>query len=327
MKKIISMVLCIGLLLSATLCAQAAVTPNYSLTSNYSTTTQGANGWYYQYRDGGTYSDYKDLTKETEGTRWVVYTASGAVQNFVTAIGEMQAKGSTVDNKTAFVWKAPYSGKINLTANGNVRMVYNSGQKAPIEAGIAHTNSNYELVDYQNEYDSDTVKTNDNYIWWYSIPANDKVGIEPYNIDIEVSAGDMLFFEMGSITATAATMVWDPVIKYLQAAQYTAGGAGVTEIKDIDEGSAVSIELYNDTPLSASVYFMVYDALNRLRDIDIVTGSETSGSRINTVLTMPAFDANEAETSYEGWKIKTFAITNSIDRFYPVNISDKLILN
>ncbi len=324
MKKIISMVLCIGLLLSATLCAQAAVTPNYCLSADYSSTTQGAKGWYYRYRDGGTYSDYKDLTKATEGKNWVVYTASGAVQNFVTAIGEMQAKGSTVDNKTAFVWKAPYSGKINLTANGNVRMAYNSGQKAPIEVGIAHTNSNYELVDYQNEYDSDTVKTNDNYIWWYSIPANYKVGIEPYNIDIEVSAGDMLFFEMGSITATAATMVWDPVIKYLQATQYTVGGAGVTEIKDIDEGSAVSIELYNDTPLSASVYFMVYDYSNRLRDIKNVAGDS---SHINTVLTMPVFDENEAETSYEGWKIKTFAITNSIDRFYPVNISDKLILN
>lgn len=327
MKKIISVVLCVGLLLSSVLCAQAAVTSGYRLTSDYSSTTQGANGWYYQYRDGGAYSDYKDLTKATEGTNWCFYTASGSVQNFVSAGGNMQAKGTTVDNKTAFVWRAPYSGKIKLTSNGNVRMAYSSGQKAPIEVGIAHTNSNYELVDYQNEYDSDTIKTNDNYIWWYSIPANDKVGIDPYDVDIEVSAGDMIFFEMGSTSATAATMVWDPVIKYLQAVEYTAGGESITGIKDIDEGADVSIELYSDTSLNATVCFMLYDASNRLRGIKTVSGEETSGSRINTVLTMPPFNAGDDEASYEGWKIKTFAVTNSIDRFYPVNISDKLILN
>lgn len=323
MKRIISIVLCAVLSFSLVPCAQAAITLGYCLTSDYAT-TQGVNGWYYQYRNGGTYSDYKDMTKATTSPNWCVYSDSGAVQNFVSAAGNMQACGRSVDNKTAFVWKAPYSGNIKLTSNGNVRMAYNSGQKAPIEVGIAHTNANYELVNYYNEYDSDTIKTNDDYIWWYSIPANDKVGIESYDVDIEVSAGDMLFFEMGSTSATAATIVWDPVIKYLQTVKYTVSDEDISEIKNISEGADVDIEVYNETPLNALVCFVMYDASNRLRCVKAVSSETTS---INTVLTMPPFDLNEGEDSYEGWIIKTFAVTNSVDRFYPVNISDKLILN
>ena len=118
--------------------------------------------------------------------------------------------------------------------------------------GIAHTNSDYELVDYQNEYDSDTVKTNDNYIWWYSIPANDKVGIEPYNIDIEVSAGDMLFFEMGSITATAATMAFA-----------TLGFAQIFHCFNCKfEGTVISREIFSNKFMDMSVgitwFIMLY---------------------------------------------------------------------
>lgn len=323
MKKIFCVVLCGILLLSSVLPVHASIIPNYALTADYSPAAQGASGWFYQYRDGGAYSNYVNLTKATEGTNWCLYTPSGAVQNFVTAAGMMQAKGTTVDNKTAFVWKAPYSGKVKLTANNNIRMAYGAGQKAPIEAGIAHTNSKYELIDYKNEYDSDTIKSNDNYIWWASVAANDKIGVEPYDINIDVSAGDMLFFEIGSISSTAATIIWDPVIKYLQAANYSVNGESVYEIEDVAEGAYVSVELYNsDASFKAELYSVVYDSSNRLRAVKPI--SDKNGS---TVITMPMYDKNSKETSYKGWSIRVFAVTDSEGRFYPVEISNKLVLS
>lgn len=323
MKKLISAMVGVGLLLSATLCVSATINTSYSVTADYSSATQGNNGWYYQIRDGGAYSGYYNLTKATEGTQWNEYTASGAIQRFVSGGGSMQAKGTTVDNKTAFVWKAPYSGKVNLTANGNIHMAYNSGQKAPIEAGIAHTNANYELIDYQNEYDTDAVRTNDDYIWWYSMPANDKVGIAPYSIDIEVTRGDMLFFEIGSTSATAATIGWKPVVTYTQAAEYTVSDTAVDAIKNVSESASVAVELYG-MPTSTSTYFMVYDNQNRLRDITAVGASDISGSRINKTITMPSFGTGEE--SYEGWRIDTFAVTADTERFYPISISEKMVL-
>lgn len=323
MKKLFCVVLCGVLLLSSVLLVQASIIPNYALTADYSPTTQGANGWFYQYRDGGSYSNYVNLTKATEGTNWCLYTASGSIQNFVTATGKLQAKGSSVDNKTAFVWKAPYSGKVKLTANNNIRMAYGAGQKAPIEAGIAHTNSKYELIDYQNEYDNDITKSNDNYIWWASIAENDNIGVEPYDINIDVSAGDMLFFEIGSVSSTAATVIWDPVIKYLQAADYSVGGESVYEIENVAEGVDVAIELYNrDASFKAELYSMVYDSSNRLRAVKYI--ADKNGS---VVITMPSYDKSSDETSYKGWSIRVFAVTNSTGRFYPVDISDKLVLN
>lgn len=323
MKKIFCIVICLVFVLSSSLIVQASIVANYELTADYNSTTQGANGWFYQYRDGGTYSNYVNLTKATEGTNWCLYTASGSIQNFVTAAGLMQAKGTTVDNKTAFVWKAPYSGKIKLTANNNIRMAYGAGQKAPIEAGIAHTSSNYELIDYQNEYDKDTIKSNDNYIWWTSVAANDKIGVEPYDINIDVSAGDMLFFEIGSISSSAATIIWDPVIKYLQAVDYSADGESVYAIENVAEGADVAVELYNrDASFKAELYSMVYDSSNRLRVVKYI--ADENGS---VVIAMPMYDRNTDETSYKGWSIRVFAITNSTGRFYPVDISNKLVLN
>lgn len=322
MKKVISAVLTAGMILTSAIGVSAAISPSYSAIGDYTHDAQGNKGWRYQYRDGGAYSSYVDMTAATEGTNWVVYTASGSVQNFISAGGNMQAKGTTVDNKTAFSWQAPYSGVVNLTAGANIAMAYNNGQKAPIEAGIAHTNANFELIDYQNEYDTDSVKTNDNYIWWYSIQPNDKVGTEPYNIDIEVSKGDWLFFEIGSTSATAATMVWKPVVTYKQAIEYTSGGTALSSVKDITtDGGTVNIETYSSTSLDANVYLMVYDAQNSLRDIKTLTQSGTKGT---AEITMPL--KNASETSYEGWSIKTFAITNATDRFFPVDISEKLIL-
>lgn len=325
MKKIISTILCLIIILASAVGVSAAISTNYSVSADYST-VQGNNGWHYMYRDGGNYSSYVELEYMADGNRWVrINQTTGNVMNFATS-ATLQARGSSIDNKTAYIWQAPYSGKVTLSAVSNIRMSY-KGQKAPIEVGIAHTNANNEVIDYDNEYDNDTNTANNDYIWHGVIAASDIVGIDPYSIDIEVSIGDKIYFEMASIDASSATIVWQPMITYKQAAEYKAEGVKIDSLKGLAENSVVSCEVNTGSALNAYIHFLVFDNNGRLRVVKAVTDSEITGNTISTSVTLPSFDTKENETSYEGWRISLFAITKSTDRFYPISISEKLELN
>ncbi len=326
MKKLISAVLCLGLVLASMATVSAAIVPSYNVTSDYRDNVQGNKGWYYAYRDGGDYSQYILLEDEATNTRWVrLNPTTGLVQNFASSTG-LQAYGTSVANKTAFVWEAPYSGVVTLSSASNPRMSYR-GQRAPIEIGIAHTDKDYKLIDYDNEYDLDENKNNDDYVWHGVIAASDDVGLAPYSVELSVSAGDHICFEMGSTSASSATIIWQPTINYTQAAEFQVNGTQVTAIEEVAENSVVDCEINTGSPLDAYTYLMIYDSNGRLREVKPVTDSEIAGPTISTSVTMPAFDANDNETSYEGWSLSSFAITKVPGRFYPINISEKLVLN
>jgi len=149
--------------------------------------TQGANGWYYQQWDGSTYSNMTWTGSNWKGTD--TYCLIGS-------------KIQHPDNHDSVrKWVAPESGTVKITSDGKISV-------GPNGDGVRVK-----------------VLKNNKDIWpssgWQTIPANSSISFPEKYVNVE--AGDALYFIVNKNgTNSYDSTTWDPVITYMPYPVYQA---------------------------------------------------------------------------------------------------------
>lgn len=322
MKKLVSIILSLVMVMSlicvSSVSAAGDIKVKYQLTKDLPSGTQTSatnpyNGWLCQYNLGETMSDYVNMEwrAQSKTSTWYVFGRFNDAGNAVNYVS-----GSTIhpasDGSTAAVWVAPSSGRIHLESAGNIRKANDKGYE--VFAKIIKTSAD--------------IKTQET-LWEATIDGKDNVG-DPknnYSIDIDVKAGERLYFQISCQKQAHAGAVWDPIVEYLQTTIFTVGENEVTKIEDVKNGDTVKCRLYdkNDIEDPANAYLAVYDKTGALRKVVGPYDFEMSASdRYYNSKDVPM---NFGEESYEGWKISLFILTTDTNRLYSTGLSRALNLD
>lgn len=263
---------------------------------------QGKNQWYYQLNIAGEYEDITNFSGEGAGAKWDGLSSNGGP--YITP-GNIHPgnKGITTNR----VWQAPMSGTVKLTSNGNVAK---SGIGGPGVTAAIYVNGT------------------DNQIYSQYIEGTDKVGYN-YNIVVDVKAGDKIYFEISATGTAYGATAWDPVVAYIQAAQYKTGGTVITNAKDLTNGS-LECTLY-DTLINPGTkgyaYLAVYDENETLRGVSEPAEIEFGANNGFATISVSSIPQSE---DYSKWRAELIVITTEIcsegARFFPIELSDSITL-
>lgn len=293
--KIIAATAAAAVLAASSLCASAAGAGGFALQFSASSdfaTVQGEKNWYYQiYRSG----EYEDLYYSADTGRWM---QDGTGGTYITA--ERQHPGNPGIN-TARVWEAPIAGVVRLSSTENVRK---TGIGGP---GVTAS-----------------IKKNGNTLWSQFIEGTDKIGYS-YSVDVEVNAGDRIYFEVSATGTSYGETGWTPTVNYVQAAEFSANGNAVKSMSEVNKGDTLICTLYDNYTIDepSAAYLAVYDNEGRLRavsdrsDFDL---KETDG------YTEVSVTVDAVAESYEGWSAELIVLTGTDGRFWPIAISDNICL-
>ena len=266
---------------------------------------QGKDNWYYMYQPKGAV-EYEYLPWYQNNDNYLyATTVSGNLAHYIS--------GTVIhpqpDSPTALVWQAPMTGNIEIDTIGNIRKQngnYATGSTVTIKKNAQSVDGG-EILWTRNIEDSDTV----------GMSGDEANG----HISIEVACGDRIYFEVNCSVASAAGVIWQPKISYLQASYYTSGGIAVTRIGDVEPESVLRCILYdkNSITVQSNIYLLVYDAEDRLRKVSFPQTFDVIEREVGIEITMPALA--EGESSYEGWQAYLYTITAEEGRYYPTTIT------
>lgn len=277
--------------------AAEAIKTRYVGTSDFSG-VQGQNQWYYKVKSAGEYIDLKfDGDAKWSGD---LVSSEKYAGTYITKGGSMHP-GNNVN--TARVWVAPMSGVVRLTTTDNVKKTNNKGD------GLTAM-----------------ILKDDKELWKYVLAGTDTTGTD-YLVETEVEAGDEIYFEITTEKVAYCDTHWDPVVTYLQGVRFTSNGKVVTSIKDINND--LKAEFY-DTQINESsgiAYLALYDNQERLRAIsDKAELTFKSGSTYSLELS----GILKCDEGYDGWRAEIILLTDlkdgDVQRSFPINISDKIVL-
>ncbi len=297
-KQILKFILTAVFLIALTIPTMAAeLDLEYSGSADYSDVAQGTNSWFYQVKKEGKYYDMEYDTA-LDMLKW--RKAELASGNYITA--KMMHPGSG-NVATARVWEAPYSGVVTLTPNGNV-----------CKSGIGGDGITLRIF------------KNTELIWEQFLEGTDNVGYT-YSLRCDVLAGDRVYFEIdGGVLDHYGATIWDPYIKYIQAACFSVGGTKVKSTSDLKNGNVVECTLYDgekNVKGDALMYIVAYDKLGRLRNI---TAPKTVNLDNSVSRTDIAHITMSGEESFENWKISLHVLTSEAGRYYRSKLSTLLNL-
>ena len=208
-KRILSLVLTIAMLLSfgagiVPSVKAADVLPTYSAADDY-----GSEVFSYYSRDITTGVDTEMTFNEGSGLYMNGVTANYIGDSYLTT-GVDPAIGSMI------TFTAPYDGTITIS-NG-LEGIRNTGEYV----GFTNFATCYAMV-----YTHDWTNIGD-----YAIPANSEFVVIPEITDVEVKAGDVIKFMVGSNTPINSYIYWIPIISYTKmahehvwSAEWTSNGA------------------------------------------------------------------------------------------------------
>ena len=277
---------------------------DFHAVNDFSLVAQGTNNWYYQYGNGTNYEKYSMMV--VSNSRWARINDEKNIANFIMNNAMQPSGGSAA--WTARVWVAPYDGVVRLGTDGSIRRQKTSST-APATVRIAHTDSAYHEYTYEGNANGK--------LWSGSVDAGDTVGIaNPYDLEVAVSKGDRLYFEMTSSAVANAELLWTPMVTYIEAASFSADGEAVDSIKEVNKGASVTCEMYDwriEEP--AYVYPVLYDESGRMRAIGQPATFDTDERKAEMAITVPSIGTSN---SFDGWRISYIALTGMSGRYYPV---------
>lgn len=233
MSAVISAVITVSVIMPVSFAAED-IRLEWSGKTDFSS-VQGENNWYYQMNSGSGYVDidYDESNKQYKNSSNFI-TAT----NFHPGIGIYSARG----------WKAPYNGTVRIAPEGNVRM--NSSQTVGV--GV--------YVD---------IMKNDECLWEKFIEVSDNVGYT-YNEEVEVKAGDMLYFRVGCDDYRNCNTYWVPTVKYERMAVFTDEiGNNITSLNELKDSGKVNCVFYDSEKITtdANVYLAVFDSNNSMKKL------------------------------------------------------------
>ena len=275
---------------------------------------QGENSWYYQYTTDGTYTDYKDMTWVTKGSNTTYHgsNASGAyVDNFYVKQNSMHIGGGNL--KPARVWVAPYPGVVRVASIGNVRKtsVHTAGEV--IKASVVKT---------------DADKKNEEVLWTCNVKQGDNIGNgNSYSFDVDVKAGDRIYFETSAASAANGGVIWETKVDYIQVAYFSKDAKKITTTADLTSECRVDCTFYDLKKIdeNSKLYMVVYDESGRMRAMSTMSRIEIDSfeyRKADISVIMPM-----SESGFSGWSVRLFGITDISGRYWPIEISDAISLN
>lgn len=276
--------------------------------------TQGENSWYYQYTMDDTYSGYKDMTWVTKGSNTTYHgtnTSGAYVDNFYVKQSSMHIGGAKLN--PARVWIAPYPGVVRIASIGNVRKMSVNSAGEVINANIVKT---------------DRDKKNEEILWTCGIKQGDSIGNgNSYSFDVEVKAGDRIYFEISGASAANGGVVWETTVDYTQAAYFSKDAKKVTSVNDLTSECKVDCTFFDLKKIdeNAKLYMVVYDENGRMRAMSGMSKIEIESwedRKADISVTMP-----KNENGFSGWSIRVFGITDISGRYWPIEISEAICLN
>lgn len=242
---------------------------------------QGENNWYYQMNSG---TGYIDMDYDSGNKQYKNSSNYITATNFHPGIGIYSSRG----------WKAPYSGTVRIAPEGNVRM--NSSQTVGV--GV--------YVD---------IMKNDECLWEQFINVSDNVGYS-YNKEVEVKAGDMLYFRVGCDDYRNCNTYWIPTIKYERAALFTDNtGKNITSFKELKESNSVSCTFYDSDKITtdAKVYLAVFDSKNTMKKISAADISISDWETRKCVVTA---DIDYTGDDLDGGSLQLLVLSAESERYY-----------
>ncbi len=315
MKKFICSILCFSIIFAGMLSASATepmadMDLMYNSQDDFSDITgnEDTSNWLYQYNYGGEgYSAYKTGEYNADKSRYIFKDESGSeITNLYVRNRVISIKG-TEGHKTAYVWIAPYSGKVNLksaeyAADKPTVIKYNesaASQEYILKANIAHA-------------DKDGNEIEDSY---WSADIGGEYVPKTYDIqNVEVEKGDRIYFELSGTSGSYNEAFWVAAVTYTEAAAYSADNPTA-----ITNGGEVTCKLLIGPEMTekSKVHLLVFDEAGSLRTVGNPVEIDTSDINIQKELTvtMPTIGAGE---TYEGWNIVPFAASADTGRFYQV---------
>lgn len=253
---------------------------------------QGQDNWYYQMNSGSGYVDidYEEANKQYKNSSNFI-TAT----NFHPGIGIYSARG----------WKAPYTGTVRILPDGNVRM--NSSQ----------TVGTCVYVD---------IYKNDECLWEKTMQISDNVGYT-YNMEVEVKAGDMIYFRVGCDDYRNCNTYWVPLVKYERAAIFTDNNKNsVTAFADLKDSTSVSCTFYDLEKITddAMVYLVIFDKDNTMKRIEEANiDTDNWETRTCTISSDINFDTD----GLDGGSLQLLVISAENERFYSLLNKSVITLN
>lgn len=316
-KRILGIILIVLSILSFAINSYAAGIEKieFNAIEDFSITAQGTNNWYYQYGDGENYENYGTMV--VSNSRWARLN-DGAIANYILN-GTMQP-GSGSYLKTARVWVAPYDGIVSVGVKGNI---YRLSTKSQAEASvrIAHTDKNFKEYLYEANANGK--------LWNGTVGAGDTTGVaDAYALEVAVSAGDRLYFEVSSANISSAEVIWNPTVSYIQAVNFSVNGEKKNAMSDVLSGDVLTCEVYDKYAITetSNIYLVVYDDMGRVRTIGNAATfdvGDTSDRKTEATVTMPTLSG---EQTFKDWKVGFMAFTQTPGRYYSVIPANTLFL-
>lgn len=270
---------------------------------------QGNNCWYYQYTLDSKYTKYTNgswTTKNNTKGFYGMNSSGTVVDNFYVTQNGMHP-GIGEKSKPARVWVAPYSGRVRVYSNGNVRKASKWGGQTVV-ANIVHTNSK---------------QKDEKLLWTANILSGNVIGEgNNYSFDVDVTKGDRIYFEISCASQSNAGVIWQTKLDYLQASYFSVNGAEVSSTEDLTSGSMISCSFYDGGVINEAsrLFLAVYDEKGRMRKISDVSSkdfTDNDNRRVDLSVILP-----ESSGAYSGWSIKLIGVTASPNEYWPVDVAD-----
>lgn len=275
--------------------------------------TNPCNGWLCQYNTGEEMSSYANMEwkPQSKTSTWYEFgrfNDAGNATNYISGTTFHPQNDAT----TAAVWVAPSSGRIHMESGVNIKKANALGYD--IDASIIKTSAD--------------IKTQET-LWSETIKGTDNVGEAKnnYSIDIDVKAGERIYFQIACEKHAHAGTTWDPIVEYLQTSVFTVDETSVKNISEVKDGDSVKCMLYDKEDIEdpANAYLAVYDKTGALRRVVGPYDFEMSSS--DRYYNSKEVVMNFGEETYDGWKISLFILTTDTDRTYSTGLSRTLNLD
>ena len=248
--------------------------------------------WSLQYNKTENYLEYKEMMWSAADEGYIVRSLSG-----VGAIADAKKLSPGDECSVAAVWTAPVSGVVRLTPDGAIATA--DGDTACIKIVKMNIENNKEDIIFEATTDDDT----------------------NYDINLPVTRGDKLYFEVEKTRSSQTEVLWNPQIDYIQSTIFSIGGKLLINTQNIEEDDTVHCTFKDEKIISeeAMVMLAVYDDKNCLVDLsepEYITPDSEGRTEFN-ISTDISFEA----VDYSGWKISLMVITMQDGRYFSANIS------